>query len=108
MEAGHFDITIQQGAPFEMHFAHKASPVSPAMDLSDRTYRGAVFNLSGDKVADLHFDTTLNGGTLCKVWLTHHDTEALTQSGAYEIEYEIGGVPYKQQRGEVRLIKELL
>lgn len=85
IEPGKYDITIHQGATFELPVQYKDSTGAP-VNMSGYTISGTLWNRNGNtKLSDISTPWTAQVSGMFKLRLEATVTSGLTEQGQYDI-----------------------
>lgn len=85
IEPAHYDITVHQGATFELPVQYKDSTGVP-VNMSGYTVSGTVWNRLGTaKIATFALPWTVQASGMFKMRLESSTTSGMTEQGQYDI-----------------------
>jgi hypothetical protein len=80
-----YDITIHQGATFELPVQYKDSTGAP-VDMTNYTVSGTLYDTTGtDKLSDFSLPWTAQASGMFKLRLEAATTSGITEQGQYDI-----------------------
>ena len=85
MEPAHYDITIHQGATFELPLQYKDSAGTP-VNMSGYTVDAQLWNRLGtSKISNFAFSWTVQASGAFKLRLANTVTSGITEQGQYDV-----------------------